>query len=149
MDPDGCSKFWFPLQRDLIVAKPKSPILTVKSSWRKMSIQSQGFRRVTATNRSRILLLLYLTIPPFTYSSVYFIASLKIKRTLKFNSQLHNCVFCCQSWLLHKQRTLKHRNSQHGSKSNYHKSQIMNFSACEYRAGRDGCTRRLTNFSTR
>ena len=95
IDPDGCSKFWFPLQRDLIVAKPKSPILTVKSSWRKMSKQSQGFRRVTATTRCRILLLLYLTIPPFMYSSVYFIASLKTKRTLKFNSHLHNCVFCC------------------------------------------------------
>ena len=95
IDPDGCSKFWFPLQRDLIVAKPKSPILTVKSSWRKMSKQSQGFRRVTATTRCRILLLPYLTIPPFMYSSVYFIASLKTKRTLKFNSHLHNCVFCC------------------------------------------------------
>lgn len=37
IEPDGCSKFWFPLHLDLMVAKPKSPTFTVKSSWRKMS----------------------------------------------------------------------------------------------------------------
>ena len=37
IDPDGCSKFWFPLHRDFMVASPKSPTLTVRSSWRKMS----------------------------------------------------------------------------------------------------------------
>ena len=52
MDPDGCSKFWFPLHRDLIVAKPKSPILTVKSSCRKMSVKSSGYHDKNRQNNS-------------------------------------------------------------------------------------------------
>lgn len=37
MDPLGCSTCWEPLHRDFTVAKPKSPILTVQPSWRKIS----------------------------------------------------------------------------------------------------------------
>lgn len=37
MDPLGCSTCWEPVHRDFTVAKPKSPILTVQPSWRKMS----------------------------------------------------------------------------------------------------------------
>lgn len=37
MEPESCSNWWEPLQRDLTVARPKSPIFTVRSSWRKMS----------------------------------------------------------------------------------------------------------------
>lgn len=37
IEPESCSNWWEPLQRDLTVARPKSPIFTVRSSWRKIS----------------------------------------------------------------------------------------------------------------
>lgn len=37
MDPLGCSTCWEPVHRAFTVAKPKSPILTVQPSWRKIS----------------------------------------------------------------------------------------------------------------
>uniref|UniRef100_A0A0E9V8N9 Uncharacterized protein n=1 Tax=Anguilla anguilla TaxID=7936 RepID=A0A0E9V8N9_ANGAN len=36
MEPDSCSNWCEPLQRDFTVARPKSPIFTVRSSCRKM-----------------------------------------------------------------------------------------------------------------
>lgn len=36
-EPVGCSTCWEPLQRDFTVAKPKSPIFTVRPSWRNIS----------------------------------------------------------------------------------------------------------------
>ena len=43
-------------------------------------------------------------------------------RTVNFKSRLHNCVNHNYD---HKQGTLKHRNTQNGSKSTNHKSQTM------------------------
>lgn len=37
MDPEGCSTWWEPLHLAFTVAKPKSPIFTVRPSCRKMS----------------------------------------------------------------------------------------------------------------
>lgn len=37
IEPESCSNWWEPLQRDFTVARPKSPIFTVRSSWRKIS----------------------------------------------------------------------------------------------------------------
>lgn len=37
MEPVGCSTCWDPLHRDLTVARPKSPIFTVRPSWRNIS----------------------------------------------------------------------------------------------------------------
>ena len=49
-------------------------------------------------------------------------------RTLKVKSRLHNCVFAAVNHNYdHTQRTLKHRNTQNGSKSTNHKSQAMSF----------------------
>ena len=51
-------------------------------------------------------------------------------RTLKFKSGLHNSVFFFAAVIHnhdHKQRTLKHRNTENGSKSINHKSQTMTF----------------------
>ena len=56
------------------------------------------------------------------------IALLTNMRTLKFKSRLHNCVFAAVNRNYeHKQQTLKHRNTQNGSKSTNHKSQTMTF----------------------
>ena len=49
-------------------------------------------------------------------------------RTLNFKSLLRNCVFAAVNHNYdQKQRTLKHRNTQNGSKSTNHKSQSMTF----------------------
>ena len=47
-------------------------------------------------------------------------------QTLKFKSRLHNCVFRNHNYN-HKQRTLKHRNTQNVSKSTNQKSDTMTF----------------------
>ena len=61
-----------------------------------------------------------------------FTALFKNTRTLKFKSYLHNyCIFTAVNHNYeHKQRTLKHRNTQNGSKSTYCKSQSMTFWTC-------------------
>lgn len=38
MEPVGCSTCWDPLHLDLTVASPKSPIFTVRPSWRNISV---------------------------------------------------------------------------------------------------------------
>ena len=49
-------------------------------------------------------------------------------RTLKFKSRLHFAFFATVNHNYdHKQRTLKHRNTQNGSKSTNHKSQTLTF----------------------
>ena len=49
-------------------------------------------------------------------------------RTLKFKSRLHNAFFAAVNHNYHhKQGTLKHRNTQNGSKSTIHKSQTLTF----------------------
>ena len=49
-------------------------------------------------------------------------------QTLKFKSRLHNSFFATVNHNYdHKQWTLKHRNTQNGSKSTNHRSQTLNF----------------------
>ena len=54
-------------------------------------------------------------------------------RTLKFKTHFHNIAFfaAVNHNYDHKQRTLKQRNTQNGSKSTNHKSQTMTFWTCE------------------
>lgn len=54
IDPDNCSNWWDPLHRDFTVARPKSPIFTVRSSWRKIS---KG--EMLRANKQAVLVLSY------------------------------------------------------------------------------------------
>ena len=72
--------------------------------------------------------------PPSTFFSCSivnkkrFTALITNTRTLKFKSRLHNCVFAAVNQNYdHNQWTLKHRNTQNGSKSANHKSQTLTF----------------------
>ncbi len=55
IEPDSCSNWWEPLQRDLTVARPKSPIFTVRSSWRKISGRRWDQGNTLTSSTSKLL----------------------------------------------------------------------------------------------